>query len=125
MMDETEIELQVAHQIAQDLARKGTDFNELGKMLSYLHTGGSWNNFLVLVRRLARSGAVRSQRTRGYYEAIYDACMSHIGRDVEVGQAARILGWSFRLGRYYDRKLSETRPEQRRKPSARSKHRRH
>jgi len=123
-MDETRIELQVAHQIAQDLARKGTDFNELGKMLSYLRVGRRWDRFLLLAQRLAQSGAVRSRRTRGYYEAIYDACTRHIGRDVEADQAARILGWSFRLGRYYDLQFSKSQATQKERRPSRPKRRR-
>jgi len=97
--DETEVELKVARILAQDLVKQGVDLNELGKTIAYLRTTEDWNRCLALTQRLAATGAVRSQQTRRYYQAIHDVCLRHIGREANPAQANRILGWAFRMGR--------------------------
>lgn len=96
---ETELELKVARVLAQDLVKQGVDLNELGKTIAYLRTTKDWRRCLALTKRLATTGAVRSQQTRRYYKAIYYACLRHIGQQVDPAQANRILGWAFRLSR--------------------------
>ncbi len=98
-MSETVLELKVARIIAHDLVEHGTDLNEVGKVLAYLRGTNDWGKCLTLMQRLAQTGAVRSNQTRGYYQAIYDLCRRHIGKEASAEQAGRILGWAVRLAR--------------------------
>lgn len=98
-MNETALELNVARMMANDLVERGVDLNEVGKTLAYLQNAQDWGKCLTLMQRLAQTGAVRSKQTRGYYQAIYDICRRHIGKDAKASQAGRILGWAVRLAR--------------------------
>ncbi|MBI4769800.1 MAG: hypothetical protein HY784_05130 [Chloroflexi bacterium] len=105
-MDPTVQELNKAKALAQDWVKQGIDLNEAGKILAYLRgrgeAEGRWRDCLELMRRLAEGGAVRSNRTRGYYRALREACLRHVGPETKPAQAALVMGWAFRLGRFYD-----------------------
>lgn len=98
-MIETTLELRVARVIARDMVEQGIDLNEAGKALAYVRSAKDWRKCLTLMQRLAQTGAIRSNQTRRYYQAIYNLCRKHIGSDATVEQAGRILGWSVRLAR--------------------------
>ena len=96
----TEDQLKAARQLAREWARRDLDMNEAGKLLAYLRLHHNWRQCLTLAKRLADRGAVRSNRTRGYYQTLYETCTAHIGPDATPEHAGLVLGWAFRLGRY-------------------------
>lgn len=95
----TEQERQIADALAQTMARN-VDANEVGKVLAFWRRWRSPEKVFVLLERLPRSGTVRSGRTRGYYEAIRRAFSEH-RKDIRPEVFGTVLGWSFRLMRYY------------------------
>lgn len=98
-MQLTERERQMADALAQSMARN-VDANEVGKVLAFWRRWRSPEKVFTLLERLSRSGMIRSGRTRGYYEAIGRALVNFY-RDIRPEVFGTVLGWSFRLMRYY------------------------
>ncbi|HIQ05565.1 MAG TPA: hypothetical protein EYH31_07685 [Anaerolineae bacterium] len=93
----------VADQIARELARKGTDINELAKMSGYLSARKSRKDFFEMLDWMVGPGGravLRSGRTLGYYQDIRRACQ-RLKAIEDVNEMAEVLGWSVRLMRYY------------------------
>jgi len=102
-MEITEQEMEQARKISDTLARAmapNVDANEVGKVLAFWRHWQDPEKVFNLVKRLPESGMVRSGRTRGYYEAMGRAFDQHL-RGVRPEDFGIILGWSFRLMRYY------------------------
>jgi len=98
-MEMTERERKTADALARAMA-PNVDANEVGKVLAFWRRWQDPKKVFDLVERLPRSGLVRSGRTRGYYEAMGRYFDQHL-RDVRPEAFGLILGWSFRLMRYY------------------------
>ena len=112
----------IAHDIAFELVDRGTDPNELGKVIAFMrrHQGDNdaKNRLMSLVQRMAnsRNALIRSRQTQRFYQNIQDACQEHL-RDIRhPDELLLILGWSLRLMRYYrvepKRAAEEQRPPQ-------------
>jgi hypothetical protein len=98
-MELTEQERKIADALARAMA-PNVDANEVGKVLAFWRRWQDPKKVSDLVKRLPKSGLVRSGRTRGYYEAMGRAFDQHL-RGVRNEAFGSILGWSFRLMRYY------------------------
>jgi hypothetical protein len=104
----TEKHWQVAHQVAQQLVLKDADVNEFGKTIAYLRTFRHENNagrkFFKYLQTLVANGRVigHSSKTSDYYKIIWDTSNQHL-RDYqdEPETLLHILGWVFRLMKYY------------------------
>jgi len=92
----TRDEWAAADALARELA-PDVDRNELGKVISYFQRTRSKEKLFELLKRLPRSGYVRSKRTRGYLTRIAGACRRHLRGVEEDRRALAVLGWSFRL----------------------------
>ncbi|RQW79966.1 MAG: hypothetical protein EHM14_06750 [Methanothrix sp.] len=103
-MEMTEREWKIADALARAMA-PNVDANEVGKVLAFWRRWHDPKKVFDLVKRLPESGQVRSGRTRGYYEAMSRYFDQHL-RDVRPEVFGLILGWSFRLMRYYQFELS-------------------
>lgn len=98
----------VAHNIAQQLALSKADANELGKAFGYLRAFGdrpdAGKRFFKYLQTLADRGKIigHSKQTSGYFQAMVEVCNKFL-RDYQddPGAMQEILGWSFRLMRYY------------------------
>ena len=96
---------ETAHEIARQLVIKDTDANELGKandyLLYYAKTGSQFFQYLeTLAKQGKRIG--HSKKTSIYYENIADVCSQYLERyQDDVGIMQQIMGWAFRLMRYY------------------------
>ncbi|QYO68155.1 dienelactone hydrolase family protein [Leptolyngbya sp. 7M] len=106
----TDTEWQIAHAIAQDLARTETDVNELGKAIAYLRHAIKQNpldagsRFFKYLKMLVSNGKQigHSGKTLGYYRNIDKACSQHLRQaEAEAETMLQILGWAARLMRYY------------------------
>ena len=105
--DLTDYQWQIAHTIAQKLVLEEADANELGKALVYLgnsHGEDGGERFFKYLQTLANQGKRigHSKRTSGYYQSMAAICTEHLQvyqQNVEVME--HILGWAFRLIRYY------------------------
>jgi hypothetical protein len=105
----------VADQIARELARRGTDINELAKMSGYLSARKSRDDFFEMLDWMvgpAGRAVLRSRRTLGYYQDIRRACQ-RLKTIEDVDEMAEVLGWAVRLMRYH--KLPSAAPPSRRK----------
>ena len=97
----------IAHDIAFDLVDRGTDPNELGKVVAFMrrHHGDNdaKNRLMSLVQRLAnsRNALIRSRQTQRFYQNIQEACQEHLRGISDTTELLLILGWSLRLMRYY------------------------
>lgn len=100
----TEQEQKIADALARAMA-PNVDANEVGKVLAFWRRWNDHKKVFDLVKRLSKSGQVRSGRTRGYYEAMSFYFDQYL-RDVRPEVFGLILGWSFRLMRYYQLELS-------------------
>jgi len=98
-MELTERERQTAHALARTLARD-VDAGEVGKVLAFWRRWPDQEKIFLLLERLPRSGVVRSDRTRGYYEAMNVAFRQPL-RSVRPAAFGTVLAWSFRLMKYY------------------------
>lgn len=104
----SEVQWQVAHVIAQQLVREGTDVNELRKTISYLreyvdqeNAGKAFFDYLkALVRRGNQIG--HSKQTIDYYKSLDAVCDEYL-KDYQdkAPQMLLILGWAARLVKYY------------------------
>ncbi|MGP1371683.1 MAG: hypothetical protein ACTS3T_02560 [Almyronema sp.] len=95
---------QAAKAIAQDLSAMRIDVNELKKVVAYLcwlrHRGNGVNKegLFHYLSTLAKQGEVRSNQTPRYYQAINQACVSHLrSLDLEGDALIQVLGWAGRL----------------------------
>ncbi|MFO7030374.1 hypothetical protein B9T07_10105 [Limnospira fusiformis CCALA 023] len=98
----------LAHKVAIDLVLDDADTNELGKALSYLRAiqqePDAGKQFLRYLETLAKQGyrIGHSKRTSGYFASMESVCKQHLQGDLENGaRLLAIIGWSFRLMRYY------------------------
>lgn len=110
----------IAHDIAFNLVDRGTDPNELGKIVAFIrrHQGDddAKNQLVSLLQRMAdsRNALIRSRQTQRFYQNIQDACQEHL-RDInQPDELLLILGWSLRLMRYYRAEPQRASEEQRR-----------
>jgi hypothetical protein len=98
----------VAHAIAQQLVLNEADANELGKAIAYLRAfkdkPDAGKGFFKYLQTLSNNGQTigHSKKTSGYYETISKVCNESL-REYQDDPAAmqEILGWGFRLMRYY------------------------
>ncbi len=102
-----ELQWKIAHNLAIDLVERGTDANELGKVIAFVRRHqddtDAKSRLMLLVQRLAssRSAPIRSSRTQKYYENILQVCEDYLYDISEPAELLLILGWSMRLMRYY------------------------
>lgn len=110
----------IAHDIAFELVDRGTDPNELGKVVAFMrrHQGdnNAKNRLMSLVQRLANShnALIRSRQTQRFYRNIQEACQEHLRDSSDTTELLFILGWSLRLMRYYRVEPKRAAEEQRR-----------
>lgn len=103
--------LQIAHAIAERLARANTDHNELSKASAYLNQTRDAKDFFTWLDWMATPRVseklARSRQTPEYYRQIRDACQS-LHQISNVTEMAQTLGWAVRLMRYipYARPIS-------------------
>ncbi|MCT7987598.1 hypothetical protein [Laspinema olomoucense] len=98
----------VAHAIAQQLVLNEADANELGKAIAYLRAFGdkpdAGKGFFKYLQTLSNNGRTigHSGKTSGYYQTISKVCNESLRQYQEDPAAMQeILGWGFRLMRYY------------------------
>ncbi|MBS0016047.1 MAG: hypothetical protein KFF72_06730, partial [Arthrospira sp. SH-MAG29] len=98
----------LAHKVAIDLVLDDADTNELGKAMSYLRAiqqePDAGKRFLTYLETLAKQGyrIGHSKKTSGYFARMESVCKQHLQGDLENGaKLLAIIGWSFRLMRYY------------------------
>lgn len=106
--DLSEQQWHIAHTMAQKLVLEGADANELGKVNAYLSTLEGYPNpkqhFFSYLTTLAKNGDKigHSKKTKGYYQSMESVCKEYISEDIqELESLKQILGWTFRLMRYY------------------------
>ncbi|EDX72838.1 hypothetical protein MC7420_3284 [Coleofasciculus chthonoplastes PCC 7420] len=104
--DLTELQWQIAHAIAQSLVKADTDVNELGKAIAYLRNYANQDGTKLFdyLKTLVRNGRQigHSKRTSDYYQAIDNACNQYLKAYQDNPPVMlHILGWSYRLMRYY------------------------
>ena len=112
----------IAHDIAFDLVDRGTDPNELGKVIAFVRQNKAASNIkdrlTSLVQRLSNSqnALIRSRQTQRFYQNIQEAFQEHLHDIEDTTELLLILGWSLRLMRYYriepKRAAEEQRPQQ-------------
>ena len=107
-----------AHAIAKTLAKNQQDieatkdgiYSELGKILAYLRNAINYNkseagkNFFKYLKTLVDNSqsSKRSDKTPHYYRSINNACNQHlIELESNPDEILEILGWTFRLFKYY------------------------
>ena len=108
----------IAHDIAFELVDRGTDPNELGKIIAFMRRdrdNSAKDQLMSLVQRMANSNnaPIRSRQTQRFYGNIQDACKKHLQGIDETDELLRILGWSLRLMRYYHVEPKRAAEEQR------------
>ena len=108
-----------AHAIAKTLAQNQQDieannngiYSELGKILAYLRNAINYNkseagtNFFKYLKALVDNSksSKRSGKTPLYYRSINNACNQHlIDLKSNPEKILEILGWTFRLFKYYE-----------------------
>lgn len=116
----------IAHDIAFDLVDRGTDPNELGKVIAFVRQNktesGIKDRLTSLVQRLSnsRNALIRSRQTQRFYQNIQEAFQEHLHDIEDTTELLLILGWSLRLMRYYriepKRAVEEQRPQQPQQP---------
>jgi hypothetical protein len=98
---------QVAHNIAIQLVKDGTDVNELGKIISYLRSTidkpNATGNFFTYLKTLTNNGKLigHSKKTSEYYRSVEQVCKQYLQNQSNPETILQILGWSARLMRYY------------------------
>lgn len=104
----SECQWKISHKIAIDLVLDEADVNELGKAMSYLRAiqqePDAGKRFLRYLETLAKQGdrIGHSKKTRGYFASMKSVCKQHLQGDLENdARLLAIIGWSFRLMRYY------------------------
>ena len=99
-----EQDLTVADALAQDLAGKKVDVNEVAKLIRFLRDNPDGPLFFEYLDTIIAEGqaVVRSGRTLDHYRAIRTACHKYLSSYKDDPKAmAWILGWAARLMRYY------------------------
>lgn len=98
----------LAHKVAIGLVLDNADTNELGKAMSYLRAiqqePDAGKRFLTYLETLAKQGyrIGHSKKTSGYFASMESVCKQYLQGDLENGaKLLAIIGWSFRLMRYY------------------------
>jgi hypothetical protein len=106
--DLSERQWQLADKIALQLVLDNADTNELGKVLAYLRAiatqPDAGERFFKYLQTLANQGyrIGHSKKTQGYYKTIEAVCSQYLQGDINNTSALlSILGWAFRLMRYY------------------------
>ena len=112
----------IAHDIAFDLVDRGTDPNELGKVIAFVRQNKAEsdikNRLTSLVQRLSstRNALIRSRQTQRFYRNIQETFKEHLNDIEDTTELLLILGWSLRLMRYYriepKRAVEEQLPQQ-------------
>ena len=112
----------IAHDIAFELVDRGTDPNELGKVIAFVRQNKAEsdikNRLMSLVQRLSnsRNALIRSRQTQRFYRNIQETFKEHLNDIEDTTELLLILGWSLRLMRYYriepKRAVEEQRPQQ-------------
>ncbi|MDE0012276.1 MAG: hypothetical protein OXU36_14090 [Candidatus Poribacteria bacterium] len=112
----------IAHDLAFDLVDRGTDPNELGKVIAFVRQNKTESDMkdrlTSLVQRLSnsRNALIRSRQTQRFYQNIQEAFQEHLHDIEDTTELLLILGWSLRLMRYYriepKRAVEEQRPQQ-------------
>ncbi|MEQ9622546.1 hypothetical protein [Coleofasciculus chthonoplastes] len=102
----TELQWQIVHAIAQTLVKADTDANELGKAIAYLRNYANQDGTKLFdyLKTLVRNGRQigHSKRTSDYYQSIDNACNQYLKAYQDNPPVMlHILGWSYRLMRYY------------------------
>ena len=113
----------IAHDIAFDLVDRGTDPNELGKVIAFVRQNKAESDIkdrlTSLVQRLSstRNALIRSHQTQRFYRNIQESFEEHLHDIEDTTELLLILGWSLRLMRYYrvepKRATEEQRPQER------------
>ena len=111
-----------AHDIAFELVDRGTDPNELGKVIAFVRQNKAESDIkdrlTSLVQRLSstRNALIRSHQTQRFYRNIQESFEEHLHDIEDTTELLLILGWSLRLMRYYrvepKRAVEEQRPQQ-------------
>lgn len=104
--DLTELQWQIARAIAQTLVQADTDANELGKAIAYLRNYANQDGTKLFdyLKKLVRNGRQigHSKRTSDYYQTIDNTCNQYLKAYQDNPPVMlHILGWSYRLMRYY------------------------
>ena len=103
--DLTTLQWDIAHNIAIELVLEDTDANEVGKANDYLcYYAKTGEQFLKYLQTLAKQGSRigHSKRTSIYYENMADVCSKYLQNYQDNLQTMQqIMGWTFRLMRYY------------------------
>ncbi|MBW4676379.1 MAG: hypothetical protein KME52_20895 [Desmonostoc geniculatum HA4340-LM1] len=104
----TEVESQLAHNLAITLVKEDTDVNEVGKVIAYLRSivdqPDAGRRFFTYLKTLVTNGRQigHSGRTTDYYRSIERACNQYLQNEQKnVQTILKILGWAMRLMRYY------------------------
>ncbi|MGC9504920.1 hypothetical protein [Baaleninema sp.] len=98
----------LAHLVAQQLVRRDTDPNELGKVMAYLRAiadrPDAGERFFKYLKTLSSQGdkIAHSQQTQEYFASMNEVCQEYLQGEVSKPEVLmQIIGWSFRLMRYY------------------------
>lgn len=111
----------IAYDIAFDLVDRGTDPNELEKVIAFVRQNRAESDLkerlTSLVQRLSssRNALIRSRRTQRFYRNIQDTFKEHLNDIEDTTELLLILGWSLRLMRYYriePKRAIEEQPQQ-------------
>lgn len=106
----TEKQWEIAHAIAQYLVKDQTDVNEFGKAIGYLRNAVNQDRadansrFFKYLKTLVGNGRQigHSGKTTDYYRSIDKACSDYLkGFQGDARTLLQILGWAYRLMRYY------------------------
>jgi hypothetical protein len=106
--DLSERQWQLAHIVAQQLVLEDADANELGKAKAYLRAiadqsdGGQ--RFFRYLQTLAKQGdrIGHSKKTKNYFTSMSAVCEEHLQDGTNKPESLQIIiGWAFRLMRYY------------------------
>lgn len=104
----SDLQWQIAHNMAIELVKSNTDRNELGKVIAYLRYYSDRSDvgtqFFRYLTTLAKQGEAigHSGKTPGYYQNIESVCQEYLQEyQNDVGLLLGILGWVRRLMVYY------------------------
>jgi len=106
--DLSERQWQLAHIVAQQLILASADANELGKAKAYFRAiadqSDAGKRFFQYLETLARQGnrIGHSRKTQGYFTSMSTVCQQHLQDEADKPESLQmIIGWAFRLMRYY------------------------
>ncbi|MEM9924578.1 MAG: hypothetical protein AAF915_12645 [Cyanobacteria bacterium P01_D01_bin.50] len=104
----TEIESQIANNIAITLVQENTDVNEFGKAIAYLRSiinqQDAGTRFFTYLKTLVNHGRQigHSGKTTDYYRNIEHTCSKYLqSYQKNAHSMLKIVGWAMRLMRYY------------------------